>query len=66
LQPVGDATYGVDATPPWYLWRVSDILKQGIRNLILQVNSDVVEVRKERFGPNRSRVTVVFETPEEI
>ncbi|KAI9465034.1 hypothetical protein BJY52DRAFT_1221136 [Lactarius psammicola] len=46
----GDTTYRADATP-LYPWRV---------------DSEVVEVRKETCGPNRSRVTVVFETPDEI
>jgi len=37
-----------------------------IRNLMLQIDSEVVEVRKETRGLSRSRVTVVFETPDEI
>ena len=64
LQAPGDTTYRADATP-LYPWRVhSDALKTMIRNLM--INSEVVEVRKETYGPNRSRVTVVFETPDEI
>ncbi len=66
LQAQGNTTYRADATP-LYPWRVhSDILKQMIRNLMLQVDSEVVEVRKETCGRNRSRVTVVFEAPDEI
>jgi hypothetical protein len=65
-QAPDDATYRADATPP-YPWRVhSDALKHMIRNLMLQVDSEVVEVRKESHGLSRSRVTVVFETPDEI
>ncbi len=66
LQAPGSATYRADATPlnPWRVH--SDTLKQVIRNLMLQVDSEIVEVRKETYGPNRSRVTVVFETPDEI
>lgn len=57
-------TYSTNATP-LYSWRVySDALKQVIRNLTLRADSDVVEVRKERCGLDRSRVTVVFETPD--
>lgn len=33
---------------------------------MLQVDSEVVEVRKESHGLSRSRVTVVFEIPDEI
>jgi hypothetical protein len=66
LQAPGDTTYRADA-PPLYPWRMhSDALKTMIRNLMLQINSEVVEVRRETYGPNRSRVTVVFETPDEI
>ena len=65
LQAPGDTTYRADT--PLYPWRVhSDALKTMIRNLMFQINSEVVEVRKETYGPNRSRVTVVFETPDEI
>ena len=67
LQTAGDTTsYRADATPlPVYPWRMhSDVLKQMIRCLTLQVDSEVVEVRKERCGPNRSKVTIVLETPE--
>ena len=52
---------------PLYPWRLhSDVLKQVIRNLTFQVDSEVVEVRKETCGPHRSRVTIVLETPDEI
>jgi hypothetical protein len=65
-QASGDTTCRADAAPP-HSWRVhSDALKRMIRNLMLQVNSEVVEVRKESHGPSRSRVTVVFETSDEI
>ena len=40
-------------------------LKQVIRSLTLQVDSEVMEVRKETCGPNRSRVIIVLETPDE-
>jgi len=64
LQAPGDTTYRANATP-LYPWRVhSDVLKQVIRCLTLQVDSEVIEVRKERCGPNRSKVTIVLETPE--
>ena len=33
---------------------------------MLQVDSEVVEIRKDPHGLNRSRVTVVFEIPDEI
>ncbi|KAF8262535.1 hypothetical protein EI94DRAFT_1808594 [Lactarius quietus] len=60
----GGAPYRARATP-LYPWRVnSDVLKQVIRNLALQVDSEVMEVRKETCGPNRSRVTIVLETPD--
>ena len=66
LQAPGDTTYRADAAP-LYPWRAhSDTLKHLIRSLTSQVDSEVVEVRKETCGPNRSRVTVVFETPNEI
>jgi hypothetical protein len=66
LQAPDDTTYRADATP-LYPWRVhSDALKTMIRNLMFQINSEVVEVRRETNGSNRSRVTVVFETPDEI
>ena len=66
LQAPGDTTYRADAAP-LYPWRVhSDALKTMIRNLMFQINSEVVEVRRDTYGPNRSRVTVVFETPDEI
>jgi len=43
----GDTTYRADPTP-LYPWRVhSDALKTMIRNLMLQINSEVVEVRRE-------------------
>jgi hypothetical protein len=65
LQAPGDATYRANVMP-LYPWRVhSDVLKQVIRNLTFQVDSEVVEVRKETSGPNRSRVTIVLETPDE-
>lgn len=64
-QAPGDP-YRADAAPP-YPWRGhSDALKQIIRNLMLQVDSEVVEIRKDPHGLNRSRVTVVFEIPDEI
>ena len=48
-------------------WRVhSDILKQVIRNLTIQVDSEVMEIRKEKCGPKRSRVIIVLETPDDI
>jgi len=63
LAPV-DATYRTNPMP-LYPWRVhSDVLKQVIRNLTLQVDSEVMEVRKESCGRNRSRVTIVLETPD--
>jgi hypothetical protein len=66
LQAPGGATYRADVVP-MYPWRVhSDVLKQVIRNLTFQVDSEVVEVRKETSGPNRSRVIIVLETPNEI
>lgn len=67
LQASGhDTTYIVDATL-LYPWRVhSDALKTMIRTLMLQINSEVVEVRRETYGQNRSRVIVVFETADEI
>jgi len=50
-----------------YPWRMhSDDLKQVARNLTLQVDSEVVGLQKEKCGPNRLRVTVVFEMPDEI
>ncbi|KAF8272850.1 hypothetical protein EI94DRAFT_1795844 [Lactarius quietus] len=62
----GDPTYRADPTP-LYPWKAhSDALKAMIRNLMLQIDSEVVEVRKETRGLSRSRVTVVFETPDEI
>jgi hypothetical protein len=65
-QAPGYTTYRADVMP-LYPWRMhSDALKQVIRSLMLQVDSEVIEVRKETCGPNRSRVTVVFETPDEI
>lgn len=64
-QAPGDPYRTDDA--PLNPWRVhSDALKQIIRNLMLQVDSEVVEVRKESHGLSRSRVTVVFEIPDEI
>lgn len=67
-QAPSDTTYRLGAgVTPMYPWRVhSDALKHMIRNLMLQVDSEVVEVRKELHGLSRSRVTVVFETPDEI
>ena len=66
LQGPDDATYRA-STMPLYPWRLhSDVLKQLIRNLTFQVDSEVVEVRKETYGPHRSRVTIVLETPDEI
>jgi hypothetical protein len=65
-QAPDNATYRAN-TAPLYPWRVhSDVLKQVIRNLMLQVDSEVMEVRKETCGPNRSRVIIVLETPDEI
>lgn len=66
LQAQGDTTNRADPTPlcPWKVY--SDALKHMIRNLTLQIDSEVVEVRKETCGLNRSKVTVVFETPDEI
>ena len=65
-QAPGETTYRADATPS-YPWRVhSDALKHLIRNLTMQIDSEVVEVRKETCGLNRSKVTVVIETPDEI
>lgn len=66
LQAPGDAAYRANTTP-LYPWRVhSDALKTMIRNLMLQFNSEVVEVRKETCGPNRSKVTIVLEMPDEV
>ena len=60
LQAQGNAT-------PLYPWRIhSDVLKEVISGLTSEPDSQVVELRKERCGPNRSKVTVVFEVPDEI
>lgn len=66
LQAPSDSTHRAN-TMPLYSWRVhSDVLKQVIRNLTLQVDSEITEVRKEKCGPKRSRVIIVLETPDEI
>ena len=66
LQAPSDSTYKAN-TMPLNPWRVhSDILKQVIRNLTIQVDSEVMEIRKEKCGPKRSRVIIVLETPDDI
>jgi hypothetical protein len=66
LQAPSGSTYTAN-TMPLYPWRAhSDVLKQVIRNLTLQVDSEVMEVRKEKCGSKRSRVIIVLETPDEI
>jgi hypothetical protein len=59
----GEARYRANVMPLYPRRVHSDILKQVVRNLTFQVDSEVVEVRKETCG---SRVTTVSETPDDI